>query len=131
MTLQELLVQLGPGAEDRVRQGFARKTQLNPMQELLYRHEMQQKGLGHMIDDPTYDTRGMWLRGGLPDRTKDPTVHMESTFKGLGDDRLMLHVNPKTMQEDPASPLVDTRTMQQPNPQLTNLWKLISGIMNK
>ena len=131
-TVEELLRQIqdmGPGAEDRIRAGFARRTALDPSQEMRFQQEARAKGLLDEVNDPTWDARAAFLVGRLPDRVKDPTAHGESRFKGLGDERLMLHL--RGLQEDPTGPLLDTRTLTPPDPQLVNLWRVISGIMNR
>jgi hypothetical protein len=120
-----------PGGRERIMQGFARKTQLSPLQELMFRQ--QATAMGHhpeSLDDPTYDMRAAWLAGQL----NPPTMHGSSQFKGIGDSRLFLPIGPQGQ-------MTDTRTATPgpngswvsapPNPQLMDLNKLISGIMNE
>lgn len=109
---------LDPSQEANIRSGFARRTTLPPDQEGLFRRLVM--GRGWNPDDPTYDARAAFLDNRLP----VPGQHGLSTYKGLGDERLMLPLGP-------GGALVDTRTMQAPDPQLVNLWRVISGVMNK
>lgn len=122
--LLQFIQSMTPGAEDRVREGFARKTQLSPEQEKRYQADMNSHGLGHYIHDNTYDNRAAWLNHSLPDRIKNPGQHGQSTYKGLGDDRLELPIGPKKS-------MVDTRTMKSVDPRMTPLWQTISRLMNQ
>lgn len=132
MLMQDLMNR--PGGKDRIVQGFTRRTQLTPQQEIMFR--AQATAMGHdpkMLDDPTYDMRGAWLVGEL----HPPTQHGSSQFKGLGDDRMFLPIGANNQ-------LLDTRTAQpgiggdvgpwqgpKPDPQLLDLWHVISGVMNE
>lgn len=115
---------LGANADDYIRQGFTRKTNLSPEHEAAFKRDMELKGLGHYVNDDTYDNRAAWLVGALPDRINHPGMHGQSVFKGLGDDRLMLPIGPN-------GEMVDTRTMQAADPRLIQLWRTVSGIMNR
>lgn len=122
--LLQFIQSMGPGAEDRVRQGFARRTELPPDQEKQYQMDMHQYGLSKYIHDDTYDNRAAWLAHALPNRIKDPNQHGQSTFKGLGDDRLELPLGPNNA-------MVDTRNMKPVDPRMTSLWQTISRLMNQ
>jgi hypothetical protein len=111
---------LSPSQTGNIQQGFTRRTELPPDQESLFQHLMMQYGRGNDITDPTYDARGAYAAG----MTALPGMHGSSAFKGLGDERLMLPLGP-------GGSLLDTRTMTPPDPQLVNLWRVISGVMNK
>ena len=118
--------------DSSILEGFARRTKLSPQQELLFQKDfapLAQNGMHP--DDPTYDYRAAWQAGKLP----IPGQHGSSEFKGLGDERLFLPIGP-------GGSLLDTRTAQgpdakggftgpKPNPQLLNLWHIISKEMNK
>lgn len=116
---KEMLSQLlGLSGEAGVREGFARRTALSPEQETLFRRDVTP--LGWNPDDPTYDARQAWLEGRLP----QPGQHGLSAYKGLGDERLILPLGP-------GGQMVDTRTMQPASPQMIQLWRTISEIMNR
>lgn len=121
-----------PLSEENIRKGFTRRTELSPAQELLFQQDFAPlKAAGHNPDDPTYDSRAAWLAGKLPKLGE----HGLSEFKGLGDERLFLPIGPNGQ-------MLDTRTAEGPNaqgqftgstpdPQLLDLWRKISTIMNK
>lgn len=118
--------------DQNILKGFARTTKLPPEQELLFQKAFAPLAANGMHpDDPTYDYRAAWQAGKLP----QPGQHGLSTFKGLGDERLFLPIGE-------GGKLLDTRTAEgpdakggftgpMPDPQLINLWKLISKEMNK
>lgn len=117
-----------PEALQRIIEGFARTTKLDPKEESKFQKAMKQleakTGRKWNANDPTYDMRAAY-EAGFP----GGNGHLESIFKGLGDDRMILKLN-KNAQEDPNGPMTDTRTMKPATKQLIDLWKIVSQVMN-
>jgi hypothetical protein len=111
-----------PEALQRIVEGFRRNTKLDPKEESKFQQAVKQLGqrLGRPMnpDDPTYDMRAAY-QAGFP----GGGGHLESTFKGLGDDRMLLPLGK-------GGQLLDTRNMKPANQQLIDVWKIVSQVMN-